>query len=118
MFEKWYSVIFITLLPPLVPPLQGGKQEKSSSLPFTRGGLGWGKKYLIHQPELFKHPLKEDVVVTLQPGTDSGRVLRQIKYFRRGAAGARPVPLSGSKTMFYENGDFYINLNEILEEEN
>jgi hypothetical protein len=44
--------------------------------------------------------------------------LRQIKYFRRGAAGARPVPLSGSKTMFYENGDFYINLNEILEEEN
>jgi putative transposase len=26
MFEKWYSVIFITLLPPLVPPLQGGKQ--------------------------------------------------------------------------------------------
>ncbi|WP_300000797.1 hypothetical protein [Anabaena sp. AL09] len=33
MFEKWYSVIFIT-----------------SSLPFTRGGLGWGKKYLIHQP--------------------------------------------------------------------
>ncbi|BAZ87904.1 COP23 domain-containing protein [Dolichospermum compactum] len=62
--------------------------------------------------------LKEDVVVTLQPGTDSGRVLRQIKYFRRGAAGARPVPLSGSKTMFYEDGDFYINLNEILEEEN
>ncbi len=26
MFEKWYSVIFITLLPPLVPPCKGGKQ--------------------------------------------------------------------------------------------
>jgi hypothetical protein len=23
MFEKWYSVIFITLLPPLVPPCKG-----------------------------------------------------------------------------------------------
>jgi hypothetical protein len=62
--------------------------------------------------------LKEDVVVTLQPGTDPGRVLRQIKYFRRGAAGARPVPLSASKTTFYEDGEFYINLSEILDEEN
>jgi hypothetical protein len=24
--------------------------EVWGSLPFTRGGLGWGKKYLIHQP--------------------------------------------------------------------
>jgi hypothetical protein len=29
------------VLPPLIPPLQGGK-KKSSSLPFIRGGLGWG----------------------------------------------------------------------------
>jgi len=29
-------------LPPLIPPWKGGKQE-SSSLPFARGGLGWGK---------------------------------------------------------------------------
>ncbi len=30
-------------LPPLIPPYKGGKQEnKSSSLPFIRGGLGWG----------------------------------------------------------------------------
>ena len=29
-------------LPPLIPPFIGGKQE-SSSLPLTRGGLGWGK---------------------------------------------------------------------------
>ncbi len=48
MFEKCLTVILIALLPPLVPPLQGGKQEKSGSLPFTRGGLGRGKKYLIH----------------------------------------------------------------------
>jgi len=61
---------------------------------------------------------KEDVVVTLKPGTDPGKVLRQIKYFRRGAAGARPVPLSEGDTVFYDNnGDFYINLNKIIDEE-
>jgi hypothetical protein len=42
MFSKWYPVIFITLLPPL-SPCKGGKQEKSSSLPFIRGGLGRGE---------------------------------------------------------------------------
>ncbi|YAG07315.1 hypothetical protein NSTC731_03627 [Nostoc sp. DSM 114167] len=57
MFEKCLIVIFIALLPPLVPPYKGGKQEKSGSLPFLRGGLGWGKKYLIHQSRLFKQPL-------------------------------------------------------------
>ncbi|MFN6218539.1 MAG: asparagine synthase (glutamine-hydrolyzing) [Aphanizomenon sp.] len=31
------------ILPPLVPPYQGGKPEsESSSLPLARGGLGWG----------------------------------------------------------------------------
>ncbi len=29
------------VLPPLIPPYKGGK-KKSSSLPFIRGGLGWG----------------------------------------------------------------------------
>jgi hypothetical protein len=29
------------VLPPLIPPYKGGKKE-SSSLPFIRGGLGWG----------------------------------------------------------------------------
>ncbi|MCE2699322.1 MAG: hypothetical protein LW859_18380 [Anabaena sp. 49633_E8] len=29
---------------------QNAAKAASSSLPFTRGGLGWGKKYLIHQP--------------------------------------------------------------------
>ncbi|ODH00779.1 hypothetical protein A4S05_31855 [Nostoc sp. KVJ20] len=32
-------------LPPLIPPCQGGK-KKSFSLPFARGGLGWGKTLL------------------------------------------------------------------------
>ena len=35
--------ISIPILPPLVPPYQGGKPEsESSSLPLLRGGLGWG----------------------------------------------------------------------------
>ena len=29
-------------LPPLVPPMYLGETGKSSPLPFTRGGLGWG----------------------------------------------------------------------------
>jgi hypothetical protein len=29
------------VLPPLIPPWKGGK-KKSISLPFIRGGLGWG----------------------------------------------------------------------------
>ena len=33
--------ISIPILPPLVPPYQGGKPE-SSPLPLARGGLGWG----------------------------------------------------------------------------
>jgi hypothetical protein len=49
MFEKWYSVIFITLLPPF-PLVKGGNNKNPVPSPFTRGGLGWGKKYLIHQP--------------------------------------------------------------------
>ncbi|MFN9598860.1 MAG: asparagine synthase (glutamine-hydrolyzing) [Dolichospermum sp.] len=35
--------ISIPILPPLVPPYQGGKPESDySSLPLLRGGLGWG----------------------------------------------------------------------------
>ncbi len=29
-------------LPPLIPPMYLGETGKISSLPFTRGGLGWG----------------------------------------------------------------------------
>jgi hypothetical protein len=30
------------VLPPLIPPMDWGETRKSSSLPFPRGGLGWG----------------------------------------------------------------------------
>jgi hypothetical protein len=37
--SKMMYQIFIT---PLNPPLEMGETGKSSSLPFIRGGLGWG----------------------------------------------------------------------------
>ncbi|MBE9199382.1 MULTISPECIES: COP23 domain-containing protein [unclassified Nodularia (in: cyanobacteria)] len=61
---------------------------------------------------------QKDVVVTLIPRTDPGVVLTQVRYFRRGAAGARGVSLSGSNTVFYRDGNFYVNLNQLLEEDN
>ncbi len=54
MFEKCLIVILIVLLPPLVPPCKGGKQEKYGSLPFTRGGLGRGKKIFDTSITTFK----------------------------------------------------------------
>ncbi|MEH2311734.1 MAG: hypothetical protein V7K35_10100 [Nostoc sp.] len=56
-------------LPPLIPPYKGGKQEicfpplykernkKSASLPFIRGGLGWGKRYVGQRVELKLTPM-------------------------------------------------------------
>jgi hypothetical protein len=40
LFEKLLAVILMELL----PPLERGETRKSGSLPFIRGGLGWGKK--------------------------------------------------------------------------
>jgi hypothetical protein len=39
-----YKAIMYTQvkLPPLIPPMLWGETEKSSPLPFARGGLGWG----------------------------------------------------------------------------
>jgi hypothetical protein len=59
MFEKWYVVILIELLPPLIPPCKGGKypilplgkgelegvkRTCVYTVALARGGLGWGKK--------------------------------------------------------------------------
>ncbi len=48
---------FNHIFTPLNPPLSRGETRKSSFLPFTRRGLGRGKKYLIHSQGLLKHPL-------------------------------------------------------------
>ena len=51
LFEKSLAVILIAFLPPLILPMYWGETRKSGSLPFLRGGLGWGKT-LVNQ--LFK----------------------------------------------------------------
>jgi hypothetical protein len=43
-----YTGVYISRITPLNPPDIKGGNRKSSSLPFTRGGLGWGKT-LVHQ---------------------------------------------------------------------
>ncbi len=47
---------------------------------------------------------QKDVVVTLPPRTDPAVVLTQIRYFRRGAAGARGVSLSCSNRVGVRGG--------------
>jgi hypothetical protein len=42
MFEKWYSVIFITLLPPLVPPMLWGETIKIQFPPLYKGRVRVG----------------------------------------------------------------------------
>lgn len=67
--------------------------------------------------------LQEDVVITLKPERNTRdidvatKVLTQIQYFRKGAFNSKPIYLSESKSSFYEDGDLYIDLNKILEEE-
>lgn len=56
----------------------------------------------------------EDVLVTLKPGTDTGRVLRQILDFRRGAD-VKPVELSGSQYVSYSEGDLYLDVKQLVD---
>ncbi|QDL08954.1 hypothetical protein DP113_14475 [Brasilonema octagenarum UFV-E1] len=56
----------------------------------------------------------QDVLVTLKPGTDTGRVLRQILDFRRGAD-AKPIELSGSQYVSYSDGDLYVDVKQLVD---
>lgn len=60
--------------------------------------------------------LRENVLVTLKPGTDTGRVLRQILDFRRGA-GDGIVELSGSQYVSYVDGDLYLDVKQLVDTE-
>ncbi|MBD2535021.1 hypothetical protein H6G97_38610 [Nostoc flagelliforme FACHB-838] len=56
----------------------------------------------------------ENVLVTLKPGTDTGRVLQQILDFRRGV-GDSVVNLSGCQAISYEQGDLYLDVKQLLD---
>ncbi|RCJ25637.1 hypothetical protein A6770_27565 [Nostoc minutum NIES-26] len=57
----------------------------------------------------------QNVLVTLKPGTDTGRVLQQILDFRRGV-GSSVVNLSGCQTFTYdEQGDLYLDVKQLVD---
>lgn len=56
---------------------------------------------------------KENVLVTLKPGTNVGRVLQQIIDFRRGVGG-KPINLSGCNSTD-ERGDLYIDVKQLVD---
>jgi hypothetical protein len=90
---------------------------------YLRGGKFNGLPVICTAIKKGGNCLKEDVVITLKPEAYiddrdlTAKVLTEIKYFRNGASKSRPVYLSESKSLSYENGDLYIDLNGILKEE-
>jgi len=56
----------------------------------------------------------ENILVTLKPGTDTGKVLQQIIDFRQGAAD-KPIELSGSEFVTYVDGEFYLDVKGLVD---
>jgi hypothetical protein len=57
----------------------------------------------------------QNILVTLKPGTDTGRVLQQILDFRRGV-GSSVVNLSGCQAFTYdEQGDLYLDVKQLVD---
>lgn len=56
---------------------------------------------------------KNQVLITLSPGTDPKPVLTQLLDLRR-KVGGTPVYLSGSRTVFYEEGETYVDVEKLL----
>ncbi|MDF5718088.1 MAG: COP23 domain-containing protein [Rhizonema sp. NSF051] len=85
-----------------------------------------GKLYLTGRDNLNGYPVlcianrqgascsPENVLVTLKPGTDPGAALQQILDFRRSAK-TPPVELSGSQSVSYVDGNFYLDLKQIVD---
>jgi tetratricopeptide (TPR) repeat protein len=55
----------------------------------------------------------EDLLVTLKRGTDTGRVLQQIIDFR---IEGKPVNLSGCQAITYEQGDLYLDVKQLIDD--
>ncbi|WP_026734904.1 COP23 domain-containing protein [Fischerella sp. PCC 9605] len=56
----------------------------------------------------------DNILITLKPGTDIGRVLKQMLDFRRGV-GTEPIELSGSQYLTYEDGDLYLDVKQLVD---
>ncbi|WP_088241711.1 COP23 domain-containing protein [Calothrix rhizosoleniae] len=55
-----------------------------------------------------------NVLVTLQKGSDPGYVIQQILDFRRGANGTI-IELSGDEFIQYVDGEFYLDVNKLVD---
>jgi hypothetical protein len=57
----------------------------------------------------------DDILVMLKPGTNAGKVLRQMIAFR--SSNGKPIDLSGSKIVSYdENAVFYLDVKKMIDE--
>ena len=56
----------------------------------------------------------ENVLITLQPGTDAEGVLIQLVDFRRSVSG-KTLTLSADDAGFYSGGEFYVDMDKFLE---
>jgi Circadian oscillating protein COP23 len=58
----------------------------------------------------------DNILVTLKPGTDLGKVYQQIIAFRRGVAG-KPLDLSGKCRPYTEyDGDLYLDVKQLVDD--
>ncbi len=56
----------------------------------------------------------QNVLVTLEPGSDPGFIMQQILDFRRGADGSI-IELSGDKFIQYVDGEFYLDVKKLVD---
>ncbi|ALF52882.1 hypothetical protein ACX27_08460 [Nostoc piscinale CENA21] len=57
----------------------------------------------------------DNILVTLKPGTDTGRVLQQMLSLRRDAGGESIINLSGCQAFTYDEGDVYVDVKQFLD---
>lgn len=90
------------------------KHYENRTLKFIRTGTVNGYPVLCIASSRGGSCPKNQVLITLSPGTDPEPVLTQLLDLRRRSSG-RPIPLSGSEVVFYEEGETYIDVEKLLE---
>lgn len=58
----------------------------------------------------------DNILVTLQPGTNAQAMLKQIHDFRRGVnVGDQPINLGGNQPLSYFDGELYLDVKELVD---
>jgi hypothetical protein len=90
------------------------KHYENKTLKFVRTGTVSGSPVLCIASYKGGACPRNQVLVTLRPGTDPEPVLVQLLDLRNRAAG-REVPLSGSNPLSYVDGETYVDVDRLLE---